>query len=187
MFQMYKMSMAAPGTIVLTVADPALKSDLKILNYNFTSLGGHFDSSLCTTPVPFIIHPNDRHVLITDLDQIFGATIHNKSSDGRRNTLSVNEEQSPLRLCYSVCLKSPDMMLHVGRDASLSLLLRSGCLQVTPLMVTSKQAAQLMRPVDEQNNRTKWIPVRPPTPCPSPINAQCFSDDDDDDNNNHDM
>jgi len=49
MFQMYKMSMAAPGTIVLTVADPALKSDLKILNYNFTSLGGHFDSSLCTT------------------------------------------------------------------------------------------------------------------------------------------
>jgi hypothetical protein len=54
-------------------------------------------------------------------------------------------------------------------------------------MVTSEQATQLMRPVDEQNNRTKWIPVRPPTPCPSPINAQCFSDDDDDDNNNHDM
>jgi hypothetical protein len=193
MFQMYKMSAAAPETIVLTVADPALKSDLSILNHKFTSLGGHFDSSLCITPVPFIIHPNNRHVLITDLDQIFRATIHNKSPDGQRNTLSVNEEQSPLRLCYSVCLKSPDMMLHVGRNASLSLLLRSGCLQVTPLMVTSEQATQLMgstAAADEQNNRTKWIPVRPPTPCPSPINAQCFSDDndddDDDDNNNDD-
>ncbi len=79
------------------------------------------------------------------------------------------------------------MMMYVGRGTSLSLLLRSGCLLVTPFVATQEQVTQLIRlptppppPVpaaDEQVQRPKWIPARPPTPCP----PSDVSDDDDDD------
>jgi hypothetical protein len=38
------------------------------------------------------------------------------------------------------------MMLYVGQDTSLSLLLRAGCLQVTPIMATKDTSTQLIRP-----------------------------------------
>jgi hypothetical protein len=176
---LFQIRMAAPGTIVLTLVDPAVPRDFRNHVYT-TSLGGHFESSLCITSVPFIVHPNEGHVLITDLDQIFGAVL--QTPDGRRSTLSVNEGQRPLQLCYSIRLKLPDMMLYVGRDSSLSLLLRCGCLQVTPFMATREQVTQLIRPpppYDEQDQGNGWIPARPPTPCPSPT-SDIYDDDDDD-------
>jgi hypothetical protein len=133
--------MAAPGAIILTLVDPAIKPDHP--NHLFTSIGGQFDSSLCRTPTSFTILPNVGHVLITDLEQIYGALV--QTSDGRRGPMSLNNGiQTPLRLCYGVYLKSSNMMLHVGRDTSLSLLLRAGCLHVTSFMVTKDQMAQLL-------------------------------------------
>ena len=162
--------MAAPGTIVLTVADPALKRDHP--NHQFSSLGGQFDSSLCLTPVPFTIHPKEGHVLLTDLDRIYGAVL--QTPDGRQTPLSTNG-LSPLQLCYAVQLKSPDMMLHVGRDTSLSLLLRAGCLKVTPFTVTKAQVAQMFRPpsAGQPAAASGLFTV----PCPPPVKP----DDNDDD------
>jgi hypothetical protein len=134
--------MAAPGTTLLTEVDPTVPHDHP--NHVYTSLGGQFDSSLCITSVPFIIHPNEGHALITDLDQIFGAVL--QTLDGRRATLSVKGGPRSLQLCYAIRLKSPDMMLYVGRDSSLSLLLRSGCLKVTPFLATKEQVTQMIHP-----------------------------------------
>jgi hypothetical protein len=171
--------MTAPGTILLTLADPTVPHDFP--NHVFESRI-LFDPDLCFTSDPFVIHPNEGHVLITDLNQIHGADLQDGS------VLSVDERQPSLQLCYSVRLKSSDMMMYVGRGTSLSLLLRSGCLLVTPFVATQEQVTQLIRlptppppPVpaaDEQ--RPKWIPARPPTPCP-PSDVSDDDDDDDDD------
>jgi hypothetical protein len=135
--------MAAPGTIVLTVDDPMVKRDFP--NHLLTSVGGQFDSSLCTTPMPFTIHPKESHVLITDLDKIYGAVL--QSPDGRRGNMSIAAGmRTPLRLCYLISLKSPDMMLHVGQATSLTLLLRAGCLEVTSFLVNKEQVARLLPP-----------------------------------------
>jgi hypothetical protein len=143
--------MAAPGTIILTVVDPAIKPDHP--NHLFTSLGGQFDSGLCRTPTSFTILPNEGHVLITDLEQIYGTLL--QTPDGLRGPMSLNNEiKTPLRLCYGVYLKSSNMMLHVGQDTSLSLLIRAGCLHVTSFMVNQDQMAQL-------------IPSAPSCPTPS--------------------
>ena len=141
--------MAAPGSIVLAVADPSIKRDHP--NHLFTSLGGHFDSQLCFTPVPFTIHPYEHHVLLTDLDQIYGAVIKNGDTQG---PMSVNG--GPLQLCYAVRLTMPDMMLQVGKDTSLSLLLRAGCLQITSFAVSKEQSTQMLtppaQPVDDDDD-----------------------------------
>jgi hypothetical protein len=174
--------MTATGTILLTLADPTVPHDFP--NHVFESRI-LFDPDLCFTSDPFVIHPNEGHVLITDLNQIRGADLQDGS------VLTVDERQPPLQLCYVVRLKSSDMMMYVGRGTSLSLLLRSGCLLVTPFVATQEQVTQLIRlptpppppPVpaaDEQVQRPKWIPARPPTPCPP-------SDDDDDDDDDDDM
>ena len=178
--------MAAPGTIVLAVADLAIQNgDMRHL---FNSLGGQFDSTLCITPIPFTIAPNETHVLITDLDEIFGAVL--QTSDGRRGPQSINGLQSPLQLCYGVRLNSPDMMLHVGRNTSLSLLLRAGCLKVTAFVVTKEQISRVLRPpprappaspassaaAEEQDGKS-CSPLPHASP-PQPVNN---NDDDDDD------
>jgi hypothetical protein len=135
--------MAAPGTIVLAVDDPMVKRDFP--NHLFVSVGDQFDSSLCITPVPFTIHPKESHVLVTDLDKIYGAVL--QTPDGRRGNMSIAAGiKTPLRLCYLVRLKSPDMMLHVGRDTSLTLLLRAGCLEVTSFIVNKEQTSRLLPP-----------------------------------------
>jgi hypothetical protein len=38
------------------------------------------------------------------------------------------------------------MMLHVGQDTSLSLLLRAGCLLVTPILANKDQTTPMIRP-----------------------------------------
>lgn len=141
---LFQTTMAYPGSIVLSEVDPTVQHGYPY--HLFTSLGGQFDSNLCITPVPFTIVPNEGHVLITDLDQICGAVL--QTGDGRQGPLSIDGGQSPLQLCYGVRLKSPDMMLHVGKDTCLSLLLRAGCLQVTPFMATKEQVNQMIRPFD---------------------------------------
>jgi len=144
--------MTAPGTILLTLADPTIPHDFP--NHVFESRI-LFDPSLCFTSDPFVIHPNEGHVLITDLDPIHGADLQDGS------VLSVDERQPSLQVCYSVRLKSSDMMMYVGRVTSLSMLLRSGCLLVTPFVATQEQVTQL---------------IRLPTPPPPPSDV---SDDDD--------
>jgi hypothetical protein len=175
--------MAAPGTILLTLVDPTVPHDFQ--NHVLWSRDLFFNSSLCFTSDPFVIHPNEGHVLITDLDQIRGAVL--QAPDGQLSAMSVDERQRPLQLCYCVRLKSSDMMMYVGRETSLSLLLQSGCLQVTPFVATKEQVTMLIRlptpppaPADEQVQRPKWIPARPPTPCP-PSDVDDDDDDDDDD------
>ena len=148
------MAAAAAGTIILTVIDPTIKPDHP--NHLFTSLGGQFDSGLCRTPTAFTILPNVGHVLITDLDQIYGTLL--QTPDGLWGPISLNNGiKTPLRLCYGVYLTSSNMMLHVGKDTSLSLLLRSGCLRVTSFTVNQDQMAQLIR--------SAFLP----TFCPTPI------------------
>jgi hypothetical protein len=133
--------MAAPRTTLLTGVDPTVPHDHP--NHVYTSLGGQFDTSQCITSVPFIIHPSENHLLITDLDQIFGPAILFQTRDDQQVSLSVTGTERSFRLCYVIRLKSPDMMLYVGQDTSLSLLLRAGCLQVTPVLAKS---TQLIRP-----------------------------------------
>lgn len=173
--------MAAPGTIVLAVADPAIK--LSNPMHLFTSpKGRRFNTSECQTAVSFTIESQQAHVLITDLDQILGAVL--QTPDGRRGQLSVNGP--PLQLCYSVQLKLPDMMMFVGQNTYLSMLLKNDCLKVTPFVVTKEQLARLVPnppvPIQPVVNKDKWdghIFVCPPLTQPVyPVNAD---DDDDDD------
>ena len=144
--------MAAPGTIVLAVADPSLKRGHP--NHQFTSLGGQFHSHLCVTPVPFTIHPNEGHVLLTDLDQILGATIKTGDILG-----PISHRGKPLQLGYMVRLTLPDMMLHVGQDTSLSLLLRAGCLTVAAVVVTKEQLTQMIPPPPPPPVQQSFQPV----------------------------
>jgi hypothetical protein len=137
--------MAAPKTTLLTGVDPTIPRDYPIHVFT-TSLGGQFDTSQCITSVPFIIHPSEDHMLITDLDQIFGPAILLQTLNDQRVSLSVTGTERSFRLCYVIRLKSPDMMLHVGQDTSLSLLLRAGCLLVTPILATKDQTTPMIRP-----------------------------------------
>ena len=141
----FQTRMAAPKTTLLTGVDPTIPRDYPIHVFT-TSLGGQFDTSQCITSVPFIIHPSEDHMLITDLDQLFGPAILLQTLNDQRVSLSVTGAERIFRLCYVIRLKSPDMMLHVGQDTSLSLLLRAGCLLVTPILATKDQTTPMIRP-----------------------------------------
>lgn len=132
--------MAAAGTIVLAKSNPMVEPDC--LNHQFTTLGGgQFETNLCITPVPFTIHSNEVHILLTDFDEIVGASVG--FDHDHRGPLSIN---GSFQLGFSVHLNMPDMMLHIGQDTSLSLLLRSGCLKMTPFLLTKQQVTQLIPP-----------------------------------------
>ena len=140
--------MEAPGgNIILTVVDPAIKPDHP--GHLFTSPNGQFDSGLCRTPTSFTILPNEGHVLITDLDKIYGALLRTPSGVFRCPlSLNIGNDgiKTPLRLCYGVQILSSYMMLHVERNTSLSQLTRTECLRVTPFFASPDQIAQLIRP-----------------------------------------
>ncbi len=138
--------MTAPGTILLTLADPTIPHDFP--NHVFESRI-LFDPSLCFTSDPFVIHPNEGHVLITDLDKIYGARLRTPSGVFRCPlSFNIGNDgiKTPLRLCYGVQILSSYMMLHVERNTSLSQLTRTECLRVTPFFASPDQIAQLIRP-----------------------------------------
>ncbi len=164
--------MAAPRTTLLTGVDPTAPRDYPIHVFT-TCSGGQFDTSQCITSVPFIIHPSEDHMLITDLDPIFRPVILLQTLDDQRVSLSVTGTERSFRLCYVIRLKSPDMMLYVGQDTSLSLLLRAGCLQVTPIMATKDTSTQLIRP--------PLLPSARPVVADEKAPAAAAADDDDQD------
>jgi len=135
---------AAPGTMVLTLAgDRREKRCRDFLIHHYVSVGssGQFDSGLCRTTGRYIIQPDEQHVLITDLDNMLGVTVNSYEN---KNLLSINPNQPMLRLVYTVRLKAQDMLLHVGRDTTLSMLLRSGCLAVQPDALTQDQLNRML-------------------------------------------
>ena len=137
---------ASPGTLVLTPIGggdhlPTRGRDHLIHHYVSIGSSGQFDSGLCRTNGRYVIQPDEQHVLITDLDNIFGVRVNDFE---HMNLLSVNANQPMYRLVYSIRLKARDMQLHVGRDTTLSMLVRSGCLAVQPDVLTQEQLNKML-------------------------------------------
>ena len=91
----------------------------------------HFDPEQCVSQTEFTVNPNEEHVLlIANAGRITSV----KLGDPRRIR---NDDQQPSRsLAYSICMKQPDMSLTVGLRTPLSLLLKSGYLNIVPFFVT---------------------------------------------------
>ena len=130
--------MAAPkipatGTIALTEAVvPAPRSALFPHRVHLLfSRGGQNDAPRCVTENAFTLYPNEKHLLLTDLDPIYHAVLD-------KDEIKI-EPRSPLCLCYSIRVKVSGVAMTVGPDTPLTLLLRAGCLQVTHFVLTREQ------------------------------------------------
>lgn len=158
---------AAPGTIVLAVADPALRP-ARVPVHRFTTQGGnHFESTLCKSTVPFTMNHYFETLVITDLDDIRGMAYKHKN--GRMGPCSTHGYA--LQLCYSFRVKSKDITLSVGKDVSLALLLRSPCLEASTFLVTRDQMHQMI-PSISQPPPPSTQPPPPPSTQPLPPSTQ---------------
>jgi len=139
-------SYASPGTLVLSPTEDGERlqtrgRDLLIHHYVSVSSNCQFDAGRCRTPGRYMILPDEEHILITDLDNISVATANRFEN---RNVLSINPNEPMLRLVYGIRLKARDMTLNIGKDTPLSMILRSGCLSITPKALTRDELNKML-------------------------------------------
>ena len=135
------MTAPAAGTIALTAATtPFLTTPpLPLLRVHpFFNRGGGslYEPTLSITKCGFSLYPNEKHVLLTDVEPIYHAVID-------ATPLKI-DTKPPLRLAYSVSLKIQGSVLTVGPGTQLALLLKTGCLHVDTVVLTQEQMDSML-------------------------------------------
>ena len=135
------MTAPAAGTIALTAATtPFLTTPpLPLLRVHpFFNRGGgsSYEPTLSITKCGFSLYPNEKHVLLTDVEPIYHAVID-------ATPLKI-DTKPPLRLAYSVSLKIQGSVLTVGPGTQLALLLKTGCLHVDTVVLTQEQMDSML-------------------------------------------
>ena len=155
------MTAPAAGTIALTAATtpflttPPLPQLRVHPFFNRGGGGSSYEPTLSITKCGFSLHPNEKHVLLTDVEPIYHAVID-------ATPLKI-DTKPPLRLAYSVSLKIQGSVLTVGPETQLALLLKTGCLHVDTVVLTQEQMDSMLS-----------MKIPPPTgePLPSPTNKK---------------
>jgi hypothetical protein len=93
-----------------------------------------FDAKLSVVKEPFVIQPNEFHVLVTDNRPIYRALVN------------MDDHPSPVKAilpslvrAYNIHLKEQGMVLMVGGNTSLAMLLNSGCVEGAEVVMTKEQ------------------------------------------------
>jgi hypothetical protein len=154
------MTAPAAGTIALTAATtPFLTTpplpQLRVHPFFNRGGGSSYEPTLSITKCGFSLHPNEKHVLLTDVEPIYHAVID-------ATPLKI-DTKPPLRLAYSVSLKIQGSVLTVGPGTQLALLLKTGCLHVDTVVLTQEQMDSMLS-----------MKIPPPTgePLPSPASKK---------------
>ena len=156
------MTAPAAGTIALTAATtPFLTTpplpQLRVHPFFNRGGGSSYEPTLSITKCGFSLYPNEKHVLLTDVEPIYHAVI-----DAAMAPLKI-DTKPPLRLAYSVSLKIQGSVLTVGPGTQLALLLKTGCLHVDTVVLTQEQMDSMLS-----------MKIPPPTgePLPPPANKK---------------
>jgi hypothetical protein len=153
------MTAPAAGTIALTAATtpflttPPLPQLRVHPFFNRGGGGSSYEPTLSITKCGFSLYPNEKHVLLTDVEPIYHAVID-------AAPLKIDTKQ-PLRLAYSVSLKIQGSVLTVGPETQLALLLKTGCLYVDTVVLTQEQMDSMLS-----------MKIPPPTGEPLPPPAK---------------
>jgi len=148
------MMAARPGTLtMMAVAGPTTPVTKRSqLVHRFTSLNTSFvfDAKKCFNPEPFVIRPNENHVLLTDAPPIY------------RALLNKDDVQAPFKAVlpalqsnFNIQLKEQGVAISVGRNTPLALVLNSGCFTVTHLAATAEQVNHVLtqpEPIPSSND-----------------------------------
>lgn len=154
------MTAPAAGTIALTAATtPFLTTpplpQLRVHPFFNHGGGSSYEPTLSITKCGFSLYPNEKHVLLTDVEPIYHAVID-------AAPLKI-DTKPPLRLAYSVSLKIQGSVLTVGPGTQLALLLKTGCLHVDTVVLTQEQMDSML---------SMKIPPSTGEPLPSPANKK---------------
>ena len=153
------MTAPAAGTIALTAATtpflttPPLPQLRVHPFFNRGGGGSSYEPTLSITKCGFSLYPNEKHVLLTDVELIYHAVID-------AAPLKI-DTKPPLRLAYSVSLKIQGSVLTVGPGTQLALLLKTGCLHVDTIVLTQEQMDSMLS-----------MKIPPPTGEPLPPPAK---------------
>jgi hypothetical protein len=154
------MTAPAAGTIALTAATTLFLTtpplpQLRVHPFFNRGGGSSYEPTLSITKCGFSLYPNEKHVLLTDVEPIYHAVID-------AAPLKI-DTKPPLRLAYSVSLKIQGSVLTVGPGTQLALLLKTGCLHVDTVVLTQEQMDSMLS-----------MKIPPPTgePLPPPANKK---------------
>lgn len=169
--------MAAPGTVTLseikkTSTTPRIHLYTRLFSCDNFVEQGFFDSSIFYNTEEFTLNTNEVHKMLVQ------TTSYNQA-DSRIYLARADDlwtaEGEPYQLCYEITLLTPDVTVIVGRNTSLSLLLKTAQFDWTLYIVTEKEVARLKQPLEERDRvRSQINTVNQATIDPRHLNVSMF-------------